>query len=206
MLIEDGKDLLCNPPNSSSAIEAGCPGPCTGCLLKIYNVRDSTTVLGNLCQCLFNLIAKVFPNVQQEPPLFRFVHIVSGPVTGHHCKKPGSVFFALSHQVFTNIDKTKPSLLQAEQLSQPVLIQEVLLPTDYLHGLLWTCSSRSLSFLSWGPWSWIQCSTWGLMRQNREGESPPSTCCLTCGWHSGLQAYIAGSCFMAAERTINICK
>jgi len=60
----------------------------------------------------------------------------------------------------------QPSLLQAEQpqLPQPVLIGEVLQPSDHLRGLLWTRSNTSMSFLSWGPQSWTQYSRWGLTR------------------------------------------
>lgn len=46
----------------------------------------------------------------------------------------------------------EPSLLQAEQplLSQPVFV-ELLQPLHCLYGLLWVCSSSSLSPLCWGP-------------------------------------------------------
>ena len=44
----------------------------------------------------------LFPDVQMEPPVFRFVPIVSGPVTGHHRKEPGSLFFAPPIKHFTH--------------------------------------------------------------------------------------------------------
>jgi len=60
------------------------------------------------------------------PPIFQFVSIASGLVTGHHWKEPGSGFFAPSLQLFMDIYKIlpEPSLLQAEQpqFPQPFLI------------------------------------------------------------------------------------
>ena len=54
-------------------------------LLNFSKDGDSTSSLGNLCPCSVNLtVEKVFPNVQREPPVFRFVPVASGPVTGHH--------------------------------------------------------------------------------------------------------------------------
>ena len=60
----------------------------------------------------------------------------------------------------------EPSLLQAEQpqLPQPVLVAEVLQPSDHLCGLLWPCSNISMSFLCWGLQSWTQDSRWCLTR------------------------------------------
>lgn len=47
----------------------------------------------------------------------------------------------------------EPSLLQAAlpQFSQSVFVEELLQPSDYLCGLLWTCSNSSMSFMCWGP-------------------------------------------------------
>jgi len=47
------------------------------------------------------------------------------------------------------------------QLFQPILIVEVLQPSEHPRGLLWTCSKRSLSLLCWGPHSWIQATNEG---------------------------------------------
>jgi len=80
----------------------------------------------------------LFPDVQREAPVFQVVPIASGPVTGHHSKKPGSIFIAPSLQVFLYIGKIlpKPSLLQAgqSQLSQPVLTQDTLQSLHHLRG------------------------------------------------------------------------
>ena len=35
-----------------------------------------------------------FPDVQMRPPVFQFVPSVSGPITGHHWRKPSSILFA----------------------------------------------------------------------------------------------------------------
>jgi len=47
----------------------------------------------------------VFPDAQREPPLFQFVPIASGLVTGHHWEEPGCIFFTPCLQVFIYIDK-----------------------------------------------------------------------------------------------------
>jgi len=44
--------------------------------LNISKEGDSTTSLGNLCQCSITLtVKKVFPDVQREPPLLQFLPI-----------------------------------------------------------------------------------------------------------------------------------
>jgi len=53
----------------------------------------------------------VFPNVQMDHPVFQFVPIVSGPITGHHWKKPGPILFAPLFQMFIDIKKITLSLL-----------------------------------------------------------------------------------------------
>lgn len=60
------------------------------------------TSLENLSQCS---VAKVFPAVQREPPVFHIVLIASGPVTGRHWKEPSSTFLAPSPQMFIDIDE-----------------------------------------------------------------------------------------------------
>ena len=51
---------------------------------------------------------KVFSDVQKESPVFQFVPIDSCPVTRHHSKESGSVFFAPSLQVFIYINRIPP--------------------------------------------------------------------------------------------------
>ncbi|PKU44118.1 hypothetical protein llap_5595 [Limosa lapponica baueri] len=66
---------------------------------------------------------------------------------------------------------SKPALLQADQpqLYQPVFIEEVFQPLIIFMALLWTCSSRSMSFLYWGHQSWMQCSRRGLTKAEQRG-------------------------------------
>jgi len=114
-------------------------------------VGDPTASLGNLCQRLVtsvtSAVKKVFPDVQSEPPVLQFVHIASRPVTGHHRKEPGSIFFTPSIQVFIYIDEILPELSLLEpkqsQLSQCFLIGEMLQPIHHL----WTLSSSCISLL-----------------------------------------------------------
>lgn len=48
----------------------------------------------------------------------------------------------------------------------------MLQPLDYFHGLLWTRSSRSTSFLCWGPRSWTQHCRWVLTKAEKRGRIP----------------------------------
>jgi len=82
------------------------------------------TSLGNLYQCLvtltvknFFLMPKLFPDVQEEPPVFQFMPIACCPVTGHHWKLSGSSFLSSCLQVFAESDEIplEPFLLQAKQ-------------------------------------------------------------------------------------------
>jgi len=68
------------------------------------------------------------------------MHITSLPFTGYHQEEFSSVLFTSSHKVFINIDQMRPELqlLEAQQcqLSQPLLIQEMLQCLKHLHGPL----------------------------------------------------------------------
>lgn len=51
-------------------------------LLNIHKEGDSTTTLGNLCQCSITLmVKKVFSDVQSKPPVLQFAPIASGLIT-----------------------------------------------------------------------------------------------------------------------------
>lgn len=69
---------------------------------------------------------KVFPDVQETPPVFQFMPIASGAVTGHHWAEPGSVLFAFSPWVLYMLEKSLLSLHSSKakqsQLSQLLLI------------------------------------------------------------------------------------
>ena len=92
---------------------------------------------------------EVFPHVQTEPPMFRFVPTASGLVTGHHWKEPGSVFFAPSLQVFIYVDMIPLSLLFSRLKSPSSLRlsshEKCLSPN--LVALRWTLSSMFVSVL-----------------------------------------------------------
>lgn len=79
---------------------------------RFFNISKngcSTIALGSLCWFSARLtIKRVF---QREHFVFQLVHISSGPVTGHHLKKPVSIIFASSLQLFIHFGKTPLSLL-----------------------------------------------------------------------------------------------
>lgn len=92
---------------------------------------------------------KVFPNVQREHHVFQLALITSDPVTGHHWKKAGCIFFTPSFQLFIYIDKipTEPSPAWARlnwtllpysccisALVKVKLSLDVFAPAEKLHG------------------------------------------------------------------------
>lgn len=96
---------------------------------------------------VFTLTVKKHLLVFRESLLFQFVPIVSGPLTRHHWKEPGSVTFSPSLQICTCICMWSTlELLQAKQNhrknshSQPFLIGKISHSLDYL-------SDPSLEFL-----------------------------------------------------------
>ncbi|XP_053936163.1 N-acetylglucosamine-1-phosphodiester alpha-N-acetylglucosaminidase isoform X2 [Cuculus canorus] len=56
--------------------------------------------------------------------------------------------------------------------SRSLLVWEVLQPSDHLHGLLWTRSNSSVSFLFRGLQNWTQGSRWGAHKSRAEGQHP----------------------------------
>lgn len=84
---------------------------------------------------------------------------------------------------FNNVS-SEPSFLQAElpQLFQPFLSGEVLQSFDQQQSLLWTCSSRSMSFLCWGSQSWMQHCTGFSSEQSKGTESSSLPCFPTGLW------------------------
>lgn len=62
--------------------------------------EDSMTFLVNLFQCLVIFtIKKTFPDVEMESPVFQFVPITYGPVTGCHWRAPASIFVHTLHVI-----------------------------------------------------------------------------------------------------------
>ena len=75
---------------------------------------------------------KAIPDVQRDPPVFQFVPIASGPVTGHQWKEPGSILFAPSLQEFMYTNKVPLNLLFSRlnsrsslSLSSPKMLQSL---------------------------------------------------------------------------------
>ena len=66
---------------------------------------------------------------------------------------------------------SEPSLPWAEepQLSQPVLVEEVLQPSDHLHGPPLDLLQPLHVILVLGLQNWTQHSRWGLMRAEQRG-------------------------------------
>ena len=108
---------------------------------------------------------KVFPHVQREPPMFQFVPIASGPVTGHHRAEPGSIYLAPLLQVLINTDEIPLSLLfsRLNSLSSFSLSSQesCSCPFVSLVARRWTLSSMSMSLLYWGAQNWTQDSRCG---------------------------------------------
>ena len=95
---------------------------------------------------------KGFLDIQREPPVFQFLLIASGPVTGHHWKEPGSVTFSPSPLVFTFFKKSFASrhiCFSYIRCSSPLII---------LMARYWFLSSMSMSVLYWEAQNWTQCS------------------------------------------------
>ena len=130
--------------------------------LALNTAREgaSTASLGKLFQCFTTLTVKNFllisninlPSFSLQPfPLVLSLHTL--------VKSPSPSFLSAPSGTGSCSKVTpEPSLLQAEQpqLPQPVLVGEVLQPSDNLRGLLWPCSNPSMSFLCWGLQSWTQ--------------------------------------------------
>lgn len=73
---------------------------------------------------------------------------------GHHHKEPGTILLALTFVLLVCIDviPSQPSPLQTKeaQLSQSLLIREMLQTPPHSCGLHWILSRSSWSFLYWG--------------------------------------------------------
>lgn len=79
---------------------------------------------------------EVFPHIQMALPVFQFVPIAPYPVAGHQWKESGPILLTPTIDIFVRIDKipSQSFLLQGKQtqLSQPVLIREMLQTPDCL--------------------------------------------------------------------------
>lgn len=124
---------------------------------------ESTNSLGKLCQCLVTCREKkMFPMF-----IWNFLYLSFYPLSlaVNHWKQLGSVAFALFLLVYTHMDKIphlKPSPGRIVQLSQPLLIGEML---QYFHYLHWTVSSMLILLLYWKE-SNVPCSHLFKFRSN----------------------------------------
>lgn len=104
----------------------------------MFGEGDPTASLGSLFQCSVAL-KWAFPHVSAELPTFQFVLLAPCFVTGHQQKESSSIHLTSALYIFVSIDKIPPqSRLQAEQsqISQPVLLRQMLHTPNYLSGLL----------------------------------------------------------------------
>ena len=87
-MVEVGRDPgghLVQTRCSSRATDSWLPRTMSRQLLSITNKEDSTNSLRNLRKCSVTLIIKKrFADVQEEPPVFQFAPIASGPVSRYH--------------------------------------------------------------------------------------------------------------------------
>lgn len=145
-MVEFGRDIW-RPSVSTSLLKQRHPE-----LFELYHVQmafqyhqtgDSTTSLGNVCpemrppmytpQLYHSHSKEVLLPVQMESTALQFVPIASYSGPGHHWKGPGSVTFALSLQVFTDIDEIPLTLLFSKMNSPSSLsltVGEVLKSCD----------------------------------------------------------------------------
>lgn len=137
---------------------------------------------------------KIFPDVQMELPVFQFVPITSGPVTGCHWREPVSIF-APTLQVFKHTGK--------------LCVSSMCLPTHPMRFLLYRLNSprplslfsyemlQSLNHFSSPSFSSLCLSSTGELRtgpstphvaspvqSRREGSVP-----WACWWHSSYLAW-----------------
>lgn len=101
----------------------------------------------------------MFPGIQLECPLFQFMLIATGPVTGHHLKEPGSTFVSHSLQVFMGIDKVFPWTFCSPGLTGPTT-----------SDLYVRCFSHSIIFVDYHKYVCISL----LLRQLRIGHNMPA--------------------------------
>ncbi|KAK4831314.1 hypothetical protein QYF61_016803, partial [Mycteria americana] len=146
--------------------------------LALNTSRDgaSTTSLGNLCQCLTTLIS--------ESTLFQFITVTPCPIAACPCKKSPSSFLLGPLQVLEGCNKVspEPSLLQTEELSQPVFIAEVLQPSDHLHGPALDSLQQVHILLRFGAPELDAALQGGLTRAEQRGRIPSLALLATLLW------------------------
>lgn len=144
-----------HPPAQAGSAKAGWAGPHPDSFWTICRNRDSTTSLGNLCQCSVTLTVKwVFLNAEISLTFKQNVCVLFSlvPSLGTTYKQLGPVYFKPCLPIFdtpmsccsTGIDSpSSQSLLTGEMLQCTILVA--------LH-----LSLSSISLLYWGSQDWIQ--------------------------------------------------
>lgn len=115
-------------------------------------------------------VKKIFPDVQMKPSVFQPVPITSCPVTGHHWRKPDSVFW---HVFFRDLSPLMRFPLNLLFCRLDVASAVSLSPCDL-------CCRALLPFSSMSVWGWPRagCSTPGVLPpelSREEGSSPSSS-------------------------------
>lgn len=109
------------------------------------------------CQCLVTLTLKqkttheIFPDVHRDSPVLPFLSISSCPITGHHCKEPGLIFFKSSLQIYTHINRISPSLLQDNVSASLASLGKMLWCLNHLKGGPLLDSSQYVLFRTGKP-------------------------------------------------------
>lgn len=105
---EVGMDLWRSSSPTSYSIKSSRKGCSRGIQLNFEYLQGLRPIasLGSLWKKV-----KSESYVEEKFPAFLFVPIVICPVSGHHWKELGSIFFIPFHQVFIHIDKILPRLL-----------------------------------------------------------------------------------------------
>lgn len=145
-------------------VKLGClewlPRTMSRWLLSISEHGDSRTSLGNLCQCMVTLTAKMFFIMFRWTfSVFDFVPLALVLSLGATEEKlPPLSFSALQVLIRT------PLSLISSRLTVPALSacshrRDAPSPIIIFMALCWTLSRMSVSLLYWGAWNWTQNSS-----------------------------------------------
>lgn len=125
--------------------------------MEISKGEDCPAFFGNLCLVTFT--KKVIPSVQEEPPVFQFVPLVSCHASGHQWWSLTLSSSQSFHQLFIDIDEISLSLLFLRLNSHSSLSislrERCSSPFIMMTALFWILY-RQMSLLHWMCWSWTQ--------------------------------------------------
>ena len=118
-------------------------------ILNISKEGKSITFLGNLFHCSVTHTVKKHCLMFRGNLLSASLCLWCCPVTGHHWKDPGSIFTALSLQVFIHMDEILLSLLFFKLNRFLSSWRRYSSHFRILVALQWTCSRSFISLLHW---------------------------------------------------------